>query len=88
MTARSDLSVDVAVSVNIIKVKRPLQLFPQRSPQQDRQSHHKILSVTEDNVHAKSPRGKEMGNDFKQFVIGHTLNLIDPLFVVSNALKR
>lgn len=33
---RSHLSVYVSISVNVIKMKRPLQLLPQSAPQQNR----------------------------------------------------
>lgn len=45
--ACSHLSVYVSVSVDVVKVKRPLQLFPQRSPQQSRQPQYEVLSKTQ-----------------------------------------
>lgn len=46
----SHLSVYVAISVNVIQVERPLQLFSQCSSQQCRQTHHKILTESKQKI--------------------------------------
>lgn len=90
------LSIYVPVSVNVIQVKRPLQLFPQSPPQQCGQPHHKVLAAT-----GNKGQRTRMGSDsetiiaqgskeviLKKNYVFFTLNLMEPLFVVSNALKR
>lgn len=59
---RSHLSVYVAISVNVVKVKRPLQLFSQCSSQQYRQTHYKVLAAM----------GQKTKSDFKKIIApGH-----------------
>lgn len=53
---RSHLSVYVAISVNVVKVKRPLQLFSQCSSQQYRQTRYKVLAAM----------GQKTKSDFKK----------------------
>lgn len=44
-TAQSHLPVYVAISVNVVEVERPLELFSQCSSQQYRQTHYKVLAA-------------------------------------------
>ncbi len=59
-TTQSHLSVYVAISVNVIKVKRPLELFSQCSSQQYRQTHYKVLAAMKQ--HELGNANKEMSD--------------------------
>ncbi len=79
VTAQSHLSVYVAVSVNVIKVKRPLQLFSQCSSQQYRQTHYKVLVTirqkTNSDTESKTAHGSAEMKCFK----GRICNLRAPV---------
>lgn len=79
--ARHHLSVDVAISVDVIKVEGPLQLFPHCASQQYGQPCYKVLeTMTWKHQILKPPQSQD------KYVF--TLNLMEPLFAVSKALNR
>lgn len=85
--AQSHLPVYVAVSVNVVKVKGPLKLFSQCSSQQDRQTRDKVLAAMGQNTNSDSEHIAARGSKDTSNTL-RTLNLMEPLFAVSNALKR